>query len=1313
MSQYASQLAGCAGRFLDTCEVESSVARPSRTVASSPANSQVPDDVAAGPSFVPAVGLSTVLVSPNRALVTGGVTRDGRVLPFSVIRYLDLVNSRQCEYRWQPSVVIRKCKSGLDQDIPVSREAHTLTLDPTAPGQMLLLIGGVRRACMEKLSPRATTTPCSTLFGFHLQENRWEELKATAGCNPKAKHACGPRFAHSAILRCINSSTISGRRRSRAGTVCVYVYGGYDSLDANKPRADVHKLSVNFGKRDSRTYSWTLVKPRQVASNSSSRRSGREAVTAPQRAYHASILFENRYMVVHGGMKGSAREGVAQLSDDLYIFDFDTETWSRPIITDGASQQNQPSPRAHHSVVQGIGSDRGHIIFFGGQLQNDDYSDEIFRLALHVDSDGRVHGQWTKRHLTSLHQCPRTAYYGAARAGLLAFADSQQYLVVGGCGPTGLHVAPYTMAPFDEHDHYQVKQESSELKVAEDKVDQVAPLTSFKASPTPTDSAVVPSASEKMSPSPPSRSTLSASCPTPTSDNVQRPHHPRHQHEDAAQPWIVGNEQKTTCSNTPQQSSLEMTPLQQYMQPSEEVEIDDENQAPENDGERNESVEQSCDPERENLRLSMGVKPLRDTQALKRRLGRCNKPDSSIASGPSRGCPSSSSSESAVMNLPSASNTAPPRKRPRVHTDQHLSSCDADMSQKLEDYGNEAQRRSPRNMQESDKSMKNDSREAYSKENENRFESDEKSVRTRNESDSNDLPTQSDAASPFVTAASLAPRKTTAKERRSRLRERGRGRGWPSSSHSRASESIEELRHSPSTGEHGTCFSNTQDVDFRSALQQIDELKQAMQQLRRDKDMLTDQSQKYIETIRAREARIESLQIELRAESFAHSNSTVHDLRDEVDELKDIIREMKYERTKDAKETELLNAANLALSKDLQDAEMQEKFAAELKAQLAIKTEEVDACKLIIGEHVKAADDLRTRSERLRQRNCVLESEKDELIRANKMIAEQARREAEDKYSELECLERQLGQARRELVILTDDNKQLEEDNRSVSKERDKLRADLATKSHLGDDVEEEECGKRMCSLNRARLRDIERDLNATRKSSAETLIEYEEKKKELEELERERRVHVAGLEQVKSVEQTLRHKSRSLQEQVLTLKGELSRAEEKLCQVREFSAAAVVSFEDFANKFHSLQDASLAAGRWLQVDEMDDQRPRGAASASMTTLDHRSGPREEMQHNDKDVAAPILFDENPGDSKVAAGESAGAHFDRSCNSPCTIASSGKTMLGAATGHHVGSVSSRLATMPNLELESSATESQQIRNVPDVTIPDSSDDPTP
>jgi hypothetical protein len=438
---YASQVENCVGRHVD------------RSASSSASTSQVAHHVAAGEDYIPVSGASVVRISRNRALVTGGVARDGRAIPFSIVRPYDCAPPRA--FSWVRACEIKKGPRQPKPTVPVPREDHTLTLDPT--GKFLLLIGGRRRcvsgggdgggrastdggsqnlaakAGAHAASAASLNKPCGeTLYGLRLEEDgghTWEEIATRTA---SARHACGPRFAHSASLR--EAATSSGRRARAGGAV--YVYGGYSAVDAAAPLSTVHRLTVVPGstrRADQCVCKWELGR----------RRGGPGTVAPPPRACHAAVFLNDRYLVVHGGKTGAASSTLGDFCDDLFLYDAETGCWRAPLDEDPYNAHHRPSARAYHCAVLGIGEDEGHVVFFGGQVRSGDHSDEVFRMRLTPEPDGQFSVTWTKRSVS-----PPGCDYGLSRCGVVPFPDANLYVVIGGKGRNGPLDSPIQIEPF-------------------------------------------------------------------------------------------------------------------------------------------------------------------------------------------------------------------------------------------------------------------------------------------------------------------------------------------------------------------------------------------------------------------------------------------------------------------------------------------------------------------------------------------------------------------------------------------------------------------------------------------------------------------------------------------------------------------------------------------------------------------------------------------------------------------------------------------------------------------------------------------------
>ena len=112
----------------------------------------------------------------------------------------------------------------------------------------------------------------------------------------------------------------------------IYVYGGSKN---KRWFRDVHVL-------DMKTWKWEDSKA---------------VGDAPKRAYHSSVLFQ-RELLVFGGIFPNPDPQPDACSDELYIFNTDTNSWYQPIVTGDI-----PAPRSGHSFLL---YDQKKAIIFGG-----------------------------------------------------------------------------------------------------------------------------------------------------------------------------------------------------------------------------------------------------------------------------------------------------------------------------------------------------------------------------------------------------------------------------------------------------------------------------------------------------------------------------------------------------------------------------------------------------------------------------------------------------------------------------------------------------------------------------------------------------------------------------------------------------------------------------------------------------------------------------------------------------------------------------------------------------------------------------------
>lgn len=431
----ASELHTCAGKPLGSSNAQTAQAQP-----------QVSDTEAATHTFIPAEGISAVLISPHRILATGGVLEDDRVLPFTVVRYLDF---HPYPPVWTQPLQLRppgkrKRKRGPDGEpsaVPVCRMEHTLTLVPdnSAPSAapMLYLIGGM------KVGGKDEGSPCKTLFSYDVRHAVWTSVHVEP-CTGKVKsespgQALGPRFAHSALYLASLRTETRAKARNAGGGGYILVYGGYESMDAKLPSPTVHLFDVRHRR-------WTLRRPRV-------------GIEAPHRAYHASaITSSGAYLVVHGGSCSHFWD-TYMLSSDLYVFDIQGAQWFRPKLL--PSSAAPPTARRRHCMVNGIGRHKGNLVLFGGQLADATYSNDLFVLTILPPAGERpVSAIWQHVHVHTPapplapvpdqqaapngtgagdQRGPITAVAGGT---LLAIPTLNKYLFLGGRGSYGMQNSP-------------------------------------------------------------------------------------------------------------------------------------------------------------------------------------------------------------------------------------------------------------------------------------------------------------------------------------------------------------------------------------------------------------------------------------------------------------------------------------------------------------------------------------------------------------------------------------------------------------------------------------------------------------------------------------------------------------------------------------------------------------------------------------------------------------------------------------------------------------------------------------------------------
>lgn len=392
---------------------------------------QIADGDATLHSFIPAEGLSALLVSDHRILVTGGVTGDERVLPLTVLRYLDLDDTGA--HTWAQPVALRgdvasggvgavsqapsqrRRRRRADGTYPVSRKAHTLT---GTPGGQLYLVGGL------KVGGRDEGHPCKSMFALDIAREQWvtvEVAQATSKSKSERENFIGPRFAHIAAFHNKAASARSARSRSRAGAGSIVVHGGYAAVDDRTPLSAVHAY-------DLRTQRWALV-PSQCGH-------------APARAFHAAALFGDRYLVLHGG-NSAGHKDVLVMSDETHVFDLQNATWTKPALH--GDSLLAPSARRMHSAVNGIGSHEGAVVFYGGQQEDGGFSDSLYSLRLIIKGN-QISCLWRK-HLVAQHPPSHSdVSLAVAVAAIVACPAVQQYFIIGGRGPHGVRRLPFTLA---------------------------------------------------------------------------------------------------------------------------------------------------------------------------------------------------------------------------------------------------------------------------------------------------------------------------------------------------------------------------------------------------------------------------------------------------------------------------------------------------------------------------------------------------------------------------------------------------------------------------------------------------------------------------------------------------------------------------------------------------------------------------------------------------------------------------------------------------------------------------------------------------
>lgn len=397
---------------------------------------QVPDDEAGSYDFIPAEGLCTALISPHRVIVTGGVMEDERVLPFTVIRYLDLDHNAENGCTWAKAVHLRSSGrkrrgNARDSSFPVCRMEQTMVFVPDTG--LLYLIGGL------KVGGREGGNPCRTIFSFDPKRLSWQLVEDSGRVKAAPDDQLGPRFTHSACYIPLWPGLVRSRSRSSGFIVA---FGGYSSVHDRCPRSDVHVFDVKQGR-------WTLCRPKG-------------GITPPALAYHAAAIVPgDRFLAVHGGCQGDFND-TCDLSDQLYVFDVHTNEWIKPNLH--PSSVPPPTARKRHCMVRGVGKHNGALVIFGGNLDSGDYCSDffVFRILMGDGLAVVMSVIWEKVEL----RCPAlrpllvvgdnlsssSDRFAASGASLVPIPAVGKYLLLGGRGPRGVHRCPKLLEPVDAPD---------------------------------------------------------------------------------------------------------------------------------------------------------------------------------------------------------------------------------------------------------------------------------------------------------------------------------------------------------------------------------------------------------------------------------------------------------------------------------------------------------------------------------------------------------------------------------------------------------------------------------------------------------------------------------------------------------------------------------------------------------------------------------------------------------------------------------------------------------------------------------------------
>lgn len=411
------------------------------------AQCQVSAEEAARGLYIPADGISAALISPHRLLVTGGVLDDDRVLPFTVLRYLDLDPRSDHFHKWTRPTLLRTPSQRATSakrarrterqttTIPVCRMEHTLTMVPD--NSRLYLIGGM------KVGGRDGGKACTTLFAFDTKSRTWDNIepdKPSSRVKEDPHSHLGPRFAHSATYVTYTPKCSSARQQARAKpSPYIYVYGGFKCTDDHLPVADMHVFDVKKCR-------WSLQTPAP-------------GIEPPHRAYHAATLTPSgKYIAVHGGNNSDFNDTYA-MTDDLYLFDIHAKKWLKPAVHPNSDEV--PLPRRRHSLVAGVGRHHGSLVLYGGYLLNDCHSNEMYLCKI-LEPDpahDRLEVLWERVGLVpdvsrplpydSQQKSDKKASESAGVSGgcLVAIPAMGKYLMVGGRSGYGIRNAPLMLDP--------------------------------------------------------------------------------------------------------------------------------------------------------------------------------------------------------------------------------------------------------------------------------------------------------------------------------------------------------------------------------------------------------------------------------------------------------------------------------------------------------------------------------------------------------------------------------------------------------------------------------------------------------------------------------------------------------------------------------------------------------------------------------------------------------------------------------------------------------------------------------------------------